>query len=225
MADHLHDLAALYAVGALEPEEERAFETHLDGCEACQRELTQARDGIAAVALDAAEEPPAEMRRAVMARIDAEPVPTPIRSARIWQGVAAVAAVVAVAMTLLWVGSRSELGRVEQLEEVLAAADLQTVEVADSPVGPIRFVYSPELGRGVLTGDGLEPIPDDRTYQLWLIDDDGPASAGTFRPDAEGDALVVVEDIRPGVTLGLTVEPAGGSPQPTGDVLVAEPLT
>ena len=66
---------------------------------------------------------------------------------------------------------------------------------------------------------------ENRIYQLWLIDDDGPRSAGTFRPE-DGQTTVVLEGTaEAGLVVGLTVEPGEGSPQPTGEVLVAQPLT
>ena len=48
-------------------------------------------------------------------------------------------------------------------------------------------------------------------------------SAGVFRPDSDGGALVLLDgEVRPGLVLGLTIEPAGGSEAPTGDILIAQ---
>lgn len=226
----LHDLAPLYAVGALEPDEERRFLDHLDTCVECRDELVIAERGIEALAVSSAEPAPADMRDEVMRRIEAAQHPStkvvPFPRRRVWQTVAGVAAAAAVAFAVLFFNAQNQLDSARQLEEILAAGDLVTVAVEDSPIGAARFVYSAELGRGVFTGIGLELVPDDRTYQLWLIDESGPVSAGVFRPDAEGDAVVVVEgELGSGVVLGVTVEPAGGSPQPTGEVLIARELT
>jgi anti-sigma-K factor RskA len=58
------------------------------------------------------------------------------------------------------------------------------------------------------------------TYQLWLIDESGPVPAGTFVPDSDGTAAVLLEGkAAPGQVVGITVEPSGGSPAPTGEVL------
>jgi anti-sigma-K factor RskA len=72
----------------------------------------------------------------------------------------------------------------------------------------------------------LEAVGDQQTYELWLIPAGGePQPAGLFVPSGTGAVEVLVEGpIEPGVTLGLTIEPAGGSSQPTGDILFAEGL-
>ena len=50
MTDHLGELAALYALGVLEPHEVRAAEEHLLSCDACRRLLAQAQADVAAMA-------------------------------------------------------------------------------------------------------------------------------------------------------------------------------
>jgi anti-sigma-K factor RskA len=69
----------------------------------------------------------------------------------------------------------------------------------------------------------LSSVSEGQTYQLWLIGDEGPVSAGVFQPDSGGGAVVLLDgDVRPGLVLGLTIEPAGGSEAPTGDILIAQ---
>ena len=58
-------------------------------------------------------------------------------------------------------------------------------------------------------------------YELWLIDEDGPAAAGSFRPESPEEATVLVEGIEPGLTLAMTEEPEPGLAQPTGEVLLS----
>jgi hypothetical protein len=50
MTDHLGEMAALYALGILEPHEARAAEEHLLGCDACRRLLAQAQADVTAMA-------------------------------------------------------------------------------------------------------------------------------------------------------------------------------
>jgi anti-sigma-K factor RskA len=86
----------------------------------------------------------------------------------------------------------------------------------------MRVVYSPSEDRSVVVADGLADLPSDRTYQLWFIGNDGtPASAGLFRPD-NGRATLVIDGTPAGSkAIGVTKEPAGGSPQPTSPILLA----
>lgn len=60
----------------------------------------------------------------------------------------------------------------------------------------------------------------DHVYQLWLVPTEGaPISAGIFQTNAQGEASVVLPTLPAGVTakaFAVTLEPAGGVPQPTG---------
>ncbi len=70
---------------------------------------------------------------------------------------------------------------------------------------------------------GLPPAGPGKTYQLWLITPTAKLSAGTFDPGAEGEASGRVEvppDSGPVLAAAVTDEPAGGSPQPTGTILL-----
>ena len=71
-----------------------------------------------------------------------------------------------------------------------------------------------------MVGSALDAAPGDETYQLWAINGTEPASAGVFRPG--GDGTVESSVTAPGVppdAWAVTVEPDGGSPAPTGDIL------
>jgi anti-sigma-K factor RskA len=69
--------------------------------------------------------------------------------------------------------------------------------------------------------EGLAPVDESRVYELWVIDQGGPQPAGLFRPGEDGSARVLVAaPVTPGITLAVTEEPATGSPQPTGEVLL-----
>ncbi len=72
MTDHLGELAALYALGMLEPPEQRAAEEHLTHCDACRRLLAQAESDVASIAAAQTQlEPPARFF-----------APEPVRPAR-----------------------------------------------------------------------------------------------------------------------------------------------
>jgi anti-sigma factor RsiW len=68
-ADDIHELAALYAVDALEPTEQAAFETHLPGCPRCQAELADYAEITAHLAQAVAQGPPPAVRAAVLGAI------------------------------------------------------------------------------------------------------------------------------------------------------------
>jgi len=75
----------------------------------------------------------------------------------------------------------------------------------------------------VLIVAGLPKLQANQTYQVWLIADGKPVSAGLLTVDENGQGVVIVtsgESINSFQSLGISVEPEGGSPQPTGDIVV-----
>ena len=117
-------------------------------------------------------------------------------------------------------GAEGELAS-SRVVEVLAAPDADTVSV-DGPDGSsARLVRSAARGEAVLVVDGMAPAPHDHTYELWLLDDDAATSAGLFDVDADGRSLQLIDgDLAGAAAVGVTVEPDGGSPQPTTDPLM-----
>jgi len=79
----------------------------------------------------------------------------------------------------------------------------------------------------VLVIAGLSQLEAGKTYQVWLIDAGGPKSAGLLAVDANGQGLLIVtSDLTIGEfnALGISVEPDGGSDQPTGEIVVLSDL-
>jgi anti-sigma-K factor RskA len=87
-------------------------------------------------------------------------------------------------------------------------------------------VFSEQLGMAVFVAAGLSAPPAGKTYQLWFVRADGARPAGLFQPDANGQATQVLEgDLAGAEAMAFTVEPAGGSAQPTSKPLLTLPLT
>jgi anti-sigma-K factor RskA len=97
----------------------------------------------------------------------------------------------------------------------------KSVEVsADGVYGSL--VYHPKQRIAVLYTWNLPVLPEDRTYQAWLIDEAGErVSGGIFNSNEEDRLTVVVltspEPLSGFVQIGVTEEPSGGSPGPTGE--------
>jgi len=71
----------------------------------------------------------------------------------------------------------------------------------------------------------LPPPPPGRTYQLWTIEGGKPVSAGTFATSDAGQArhaIATSAQLGDAIFLAVTVEPAGGVPQPTGPIVMAQ---
>ena len=235
-----------YVLGVLDPDETAAFETHLAGCGACQRELGELRS-VAALLDDA--EPPVDVPEGLEARTfaaieaaaAAPPVaePSPRRRARHvarphrmieLRKVAAAAA----AVVVLGVGSAVVR---ETTRPTPAVA--QVIELTAPGRGTARAVAkvrATETG-GVIEMDveGLDPLPPGSYFECWLVaaEGDSPAnpkrvSVGTFTVDKSGHASVRWDfkaDVAKFPRMGITVEPDDGNPvQTTERVLGATRL-
>jgi anti-sigma-K factor RskA len=240
----MHALAGAYALDAIDDaEERRLFEAHLAGCETCETELGEFRATTARLAMAAAEAPPPRLRAQVLADIrnvrQLPPAPQrrpasprraaavrPIRPRRWRRGVAAGLAAAACLVTAASVGvAVNERQRVERSESayrdvasVLSAPDARSATGRAAGGGTVTIVASASRGRVVVASAGLRTLPSSQAYQLWLIDAAGPRSAGLLPGDRS--RAVVAGTWRPTDKLGVTVEPAGGSAQPTTTPLV-----
>ena len=108
------------------------------------------------------------------------------------------------------------------IDEIYAAGDFQRQVTEVSTGGTATLVWSNDLKRSAVVFDGLTSLPGDKTYELWYIDDRGPVPAGTFDTASDSTVTQVLKgEMTPGATIAVTVEPTGGSEQPTGDPIMA----
>jgi len=120
-----------------------------------------------------------------------------------------------------------QLASRDSLVAAMSGADVRVVELASTsnlPPGAKMF-WDRVANRWTLVTHDLKPVQDGRTYQLWLVTARAEKiSAGTFNTDAKGRAVVqatyalAANDL---AAIAITEEPTGGSPQPTGAILVA----
>jgi anti-sigma-K factor RskA len=115
-------------------------------------------------------------------------------------------------------------GAQREFAQLAQAADSQTKTIETADGGEVTLVWSEEQGRSAVRAEDLPDVGDDRTYELWYIDDSGAVPAGTFDVRGDSDAWRLLEgEFAPGVVVGITVEPAGGSEQPTTEPIAAIP--
>ncbi len=82
------------------------------------------------------------------------------------------------------------------------------------------MVISRDGEHGSLVVDGLPLLDESQQYQLWLIRDGVRTSGGVFSVYDEGYGLLKIDAPDPLISYqaaGITIEPAGGSPGPTGE--------
>jgi anti-sigma-K factor RskA len=117
----------------------------------------------------------------------------------------------------------------QQVLEVLNAPEAQRVTLSSTKTPPwptAHTVYLADRGALVMEASHLKPVPAGKAYELWVMPASGaaPLPAGTFWPNAEGYASLVLPKLPSGVPakgFGITIENAGGSATPTSPVILS----
>lgn len=231
----IRELLPGFAVGALEPGEREYVRHHLAACADCPQELAGYQAVTEALLQTAPRRsPPPELRERIAQAVVARP---PRFSAPSAQRPQLVRIALAVAVVLLLLVNGRLLIRLNRLSEEqaelraqvdrnqtgLALGTYPSSQVAglegDGVFGTV--VYDPERSLAMVYAWGLEPLPADRAYQLWLRGAAGERVSGALFQAAPGEDFTVVVVVSPEpvgsfIGIGATVEPAGGSPGPTG---------
>ncbi|MEC4018722.1 anti-sigma factor [Streptomyces sp. H27-D2] len=239
----LHTLTGAYAVHGLPPGEREEFERHLSACEPCEREVAELRATAERLGLAVSVVPPPEMRDAVLRRVATvrqEPPkvaregraggPRSHRMRRLPRFVlaACLAGAVALGGVAVWQhqeaqDARDQAQRAEQqadsLARVLAAPDARTATAAIGNGASGTVVVSRSQNKAAFLASGMPSLPGDKVYQLWFNDGGKMRSAGLMNAAAGDKAVVLSGAVDASSGMGVTVEPAGGSTQPTSDPL------
>ena len=111
----------------------------------------------------------------------------------------------------------------DRLAAINAASDMQQAVSEVAGGGTATLVWSNDLQSSAMIVDGLATLPDGKVYELWYIDTSSQARpAGTFGVDSDGKTWRVLDgEMQAGDTVGVTVEPSGGSKAPTSTPIVA----
>jgi len=107
------------------------------------------------------------------------------------------------------------------LEQLTLASDKQEVVADVEGGGTATLIYSEKLGSSAISMEAANDLALDKVYQLWYIGDDGPRSAGIVPAEGcECTFQLLDGTMQPGDVVGVTVEPTGGSDQPTTTPIV-----
>jgi len=238
-ASNLHALTGAYVLDALDAAELVEFEDHLRQCPECRAEVASLYATTARLASATSITPPAALRTDVMAQVARTPqvlpgatahrappgAPTTARrrAPRRWLVTAAAAA----AVVIVGVGGGTAWYSDHQATELTQAMQSQAMRIVAAPdavshevdLGASHLVMSLEMGAAVLMGVDV-PMPDDGVYQLWMMHADGSAAAGPVFVPHDGEVMTVVEgDLSTVTELTVTIEPHGGSAEPSGSMV------
>jgi anti-sigma-K factor RskA len=222
--DHVFDLLPGFALDCLDTDELILVSEHLESCAECRAELQSYQAAVERLALmTPVTLPPASLKQRLNARIDPTLTQTSARSHRrgFWQRAMPIAAVL---LILILVGSLLLLWqRVNQLEAALNRTNLRTINLTGAEIAPYAtglIVLSQDGAHGTLVVDRLPVLDAEHQYQLWLIEGDKRASGAVFSVGQKGYGSAWVSSPEPlgsYSAFGISIEPTGGSPHPTGD--------
>lgn len=122
--------------------------------------------------------------------------------------------------------ARFEARRAAQALQILAAPHVNSVVLAGlgpTPGAAGQTYVNPQTRDALFYAFNLPALAPDKTYQLWFIADGKPVSAGTFSVDPRGTGTLRVDkvaDVKDIQVWAVTVEPRGGVPQPTGEMVL-----
>ena len=233
--ERFEDLKDAYVLGALPEEERLEFEQYLVAHPDLQEEVEALGAVAGLLAFSPQEqEPPPELRRRIMATVEAESV-HPHTSRRSWlaglwdaAGIRDLA-LAAAAMLVIGLFSWSMLlqgevrdlqGRVQSLQSQPQGPQMIALGGVGTKQGARAELVTLEGDRAVLVAENMPPVPEGKTYQIWVIKGDTPQPSGLFEPKGDSIAAVVENPVEGADAVAVTVEPKGGSKKPTTDPML-----
>jgi anti-sigma-K factor RskA len=229
-----------FVLGALPDAERREFEEYLAEHPERQAEIDELGTVAGLLALSPEEqEPPPELRRSILGVVEAE-AGRPRVESRSWlarmrefSGLRGLALGAAAAMLVIGLFSwnmllREEIqdlqGRVQSLQSQPQEPQMVELGGTGAEQGARAELVTLEGDQAVLVVEDMPPAPKNKTYQIWVIKGDVPKPSGLFEPSEDSVAAVVETPLEGADAIAVSVEPDGGSPQPTTDPMLAAKL-
>jgi anti-sigma-K factor RskA len=222
-----------YALGALDVDEAAALETHLQSCESCRTELEQYR----AVSDSLLTAMPARLPSAALRKRLQSQLPSAQKQARPRLAWSFSQWAIGAALALLLLMNLFSFMQMRTIQSQQASL-LQQIKTNQFALSMLAYpstqafpIDGQNLSGSVLVDHerntvalvmwNLPELSDEQAYQVWLIEPNGHRiSAGLFRPQADvaytTQPVYAKPDLSQFVGVGVTIEPAGGSEQPTG---------
>ena len=234
----IHALAGAYVLDAVDDLERVAFARHLAECESCRTEVDEMREATARLADSTWSVPPPRLRTDVMAAIGrtrqlAPGAPAPAerdttavsRWRRFTAGAAAAGILAAGAGAATWAVQEQRVRDVSAVvaaaeakeartRAILSAPDVQVKTTTLRGGGQLTVAMSASRNAGVVVVDAQTATPADRAYQLWFQRGDKMEDAGVLAA-GQSSSVTVLDGMASADGIGVSLEPAGGSPAPT----------
>ena len=190
------------------------------------QEVRVTRETMAALAASTAVEPPARLRPRLL-KIVARDIQRDSGAKDInrWRApLVAVAAAAAIGLAAAGIGTILRPPP-PSAQQVFTATDVRTVSGSIPTGGTATVVYSRQKNTAVLVMNNVAPPQPGTVYQMWLIGDRGPESAGTMDTQAVAPSTTaVIPHLNNSTALAFSVEKGRGSTSPMGPIIAQLPL-
>jgi anti-sigma-K factor RskA len=237
--ERFDDLKVAYILGALPEEGRREFEEYLAEHPARQAEIDELSTVAGLLALSPQEqEPPPELRRSIMDVVQAEAGRPRVESRsgvarmREFLGVRGLALGAAVSMLVIGLffwnmvlqGELRDLrGQSQSMppRQISRMVALKGPGAAHGAQAELMILHN---DRAVLIAEDMPPVPEEKTFQIWVIEDNILKPSGLFEPKNEWVAVIVENPLDEADAIAVSVEPDGGSLEPTTDPMLTAKL-
>ena len=231
---HIEDLIPAYALGSLDAADAELASQHLTGCSTCLADLQAYQALLSQLPLAAPQvDPPIQLKSQLLARIGSANLPIQKASsssnyAKSRQRVSFLESRLvfasALALILLVLSNLIAWQQVSQLEDEISRLQSSQMLALNNPHNmPFAagyLIFDTDPIHATLIVEGLTDLGAAQQYQLWLIKGQQRTSGGVFSVSPDGIGildLTLTQSLENYTALGITIEPAGGSPGPTGD--------
>jgi anti-sigma-K factor RskA len=236
--ERFDELKGVFVLGALPEQERRQLEEYLAAHPERQAEIDELSTMAGLLALSPQyQEPSPELRRSIMSVVEAEAESPRAESrsglARIREflgvrtlalGAAAVLVIGLLSWNMLLQGEVQELQ--SQAGSSQAPQDGRLVVLQGSGAAQQARVGVMILknNRAVLMAEDMPPVPEDKTFEVWVIENDVPKPSGLFKPKEGPVAVALANPVNGADAIAVSVEPEGGSAHPTTDPMLTAKL-
>jgi anti-sigma-K factor RskA len=240
--DEVQELLGVYAIHAVDDAEAVAINAHVQSCALCAIELERLFDSSAAFGMTELEEPSGEIWGRIQSEIrgpsetfaplvpvasvpTASPVAEPMsnvipldaqraaRRSRFRVAAASAAAAVALAVPItMSLGGGPAPSLAALAKSAASQSGSRTVPLIDASGKTLAEAIISSTGQGFISAKALSALPDDKTYQLWLIGGVAPVSSGLLGSNPGVSTFTIRPDV---AAIAISVEPAAGSTEPT----------
>ncbi len=228
--EHVFDQLPAYALGSLDEQEALHVTRHLEGCSICRAELTTYQAVTDQLGLGAPViAPPASLRQKVLQAVTEQSQAQQLaqrkggllQTLRLWFTPMRLAGTL-----LVLILAASNLFLWQQAQQIHAAnqvAEFSTVALVGTSADPQArgmIVISQTGQYGTLVVENLRPLDANHQYQLWLNQHGQHTNGGVFSITGDGYTSTLIwspQALNQYTGFGITIEPTGGSPQPTGE--------